>query len=307
MVFIDKTTTHSNESKARLEAWKVGFLHEGKTLEVLYAEADQTGAELWVMLNQDVKDRLRDDLNLEQEDICCYCCQFLLLRAIKIEHFLVKSAPDCVGEAKVRAFAQRVFNYDNLLLSCDGGESSQKPYEVKRKANGQLETKEDIAFRLDVTTELLDKLNPPNTTIYSLGAKIKYTEGVHCDTKKGNNPMPIINPTTHLYCWQYFEVDRDGTIKVNSEIANEALRELVQNTITILNLEEPRLKARRKIAWQKFEDTLTEEEEFKETFPDRDKLYAYLQGYFTLQIQIKAPFCFVNYHFIQDFIQSYQP
>ena len=304
MVFIDKTTTHSSDSKDRLEAWKTGFLHDGKPLSELYTEQNQTGDKLWDILNQDVKDRLRADLDTEQEDICCYCCQSLAGKNTKIEHFLVKSAPDCEGENKIRAFADRVFNYNNLLLSCDGGESSQKPYEVKRKYDGTLETKQDIANNLKVTPELLDKLNT-SEIVYRLGTKIKYTEGVHCDAHRGNNFTPIINPTTERECWQFFEVKNDGSMTVNPSIADDSLRQIIENTLNpVLNLGDSRLKDRRKQAWQKFEETLLEQAEFQAAFPDSEALYAYLQDYLAIQLQIKAPFCFVNYHLIQNFMVS---
>ena len=43
MVFIDKTTTHSSESRNRLELWKNEFIQDGKTLDDLYKEDYQTG------------------------------------------------------------------------------------------------------------------------------------------------------------------------------------------------------------------------------------------------------------------------
>ncbi len=300
MVFIDKTTPHSSDSKDRLEAWKAGFLHNEQPLSELYAEHNQTGDKLWAILNQDVKDRLREDLNTEQEGICCYCCQALAAQNTKIEHFLVKSAPDCEGEDKITAFADRVFNYDNLLLSCDGGESSQRSYEVKRKQDGTLQTKQDIATQLNVTTELLDRLND-SETVYNLGVKIKYTEGVHCDTHRGNNFTPIINPTTERGCWQYFEVKNDGSMTVNPSIEDDSLRQIIENTLNpALNLGEPRLKDKRKQAWRKFDETLLEQEGFQATFPDPKALYAYLESYLADQLEIKAPFCFVNYHLIKN-------
>ena len=287
MVFIDKTTTHSSESKSKLESWKKGFQHEEKPLDNLYAEQNQTGDKLWGFLNQNIKDQLRADLNTEQEGICCYCCQSLAGKNTKIEHFLVKSAPDCEGEDKIQAFASRVFNYDNLLLSCDGGESSQNPYEIKRKQDGGIETKEDIASRLNVTTELLDKLNTPEMS-YSLGAKIKYTEGLHCDAHRGNNFTPIVNPTTERNCWQYFEVKKDGSMLVNPRIQDDLRRQLIENTLVIvLNLDEPRLKDKRRKAFDAFSKAID---------IDLSALGISLEDYLSLQLErVKTPFCFVNY------------
>jgi uncharacterized protein (TIGR02646 family) len=301
MVFIDKTSLHSIESKNRLENWKAQF---GEGLAHLYAEPNQTGDNLWKIEDyefQNVKDRLREDLNVEQGKICCYCCQRLESGQTKIEHFLAKSAPDCLD--KPQAFAERVFNYDNLLLSCDGGEKSQHPYEVKVNNSGNLETKQEIANRLYVSTELLDKLNP--TATYSRGERIKYTEGLHCDTHKGNNTLPIFNPTVENDYWAYFNVQPNGEMSVDSSRA-AAIQELANNTLTVLNLKESRLTDKRQTAWKKFEEILLEQEEFNAAFPDAEKLYAFLEDYLTIQLdgdkdaQNKTPFCFVNYHFINN-------
>lgn len=299
MVFIDKTTHHSNEARNRLEAWKAQL-----DLVSLYAEPNQTGDNLWKIEDnefQNVKDKLREDLNVEQGKICCYCCQQLELLRTKIEHFLAKSAPDRVDKAQ--AFAERVFNYDNLLLSCDGGEISQKPYEVKINLYGNLETKQEVADRLGVSTELLDKLNPSAT--YRRGEKIKYTEGVHCDTHKGKCVLPICNPMIDNDYWAYFDVKPDGSISVNTT-REASVQVLAENTLTVLNLKESRLVDKRKTAWGKFEETLIEQEEFQATFPDQDRLSIYLQEYLEIQLEsdkiseIKAPFCFVNYHVIKS-------
>ena len=104
MVFIDKTTPHSVESKNRLETWKALL-----DLAQLYAEPNQTGDALWDIKEhqfQDVKDRLRHDLSIEQGHICCYCTQSLKSIRTKIEHFLAKSAPEKPGvpRAKMSAF-----------------------------------------------------------------------------------------------------------------------------------------------------------------------------------------------------------
>ncbi len=297
MVFIDKTTSHSVESRNRLETWKTQL-----DLARLYAEPNQTGDALWNIEDfefQNVKDRLREDLNTEQGKICCYCCQGLELLRTKIEHFLAKSAPDRLD--KEQAFVERVFNYENLLLSCDGGERSQKPYEVKVNIYGNVQTRQEVADRLGVSVELLDKLNPSAT--YRRGEKIKYTEGVHCDAIKGKSVLPIFNPTIEDSYWRYFELKPDGSISVNTT-RETSIQQLAENTLTVLNLNESRLTDKRKTAWKKFEETLIEQEGFQATFPDAERLYAYLQEYLEIQLDSdkvsknKVPFCFVNYHVI---------
>ncbi len=300
MVFIDKTTPHSTESRNRLESWKALL-----DLAALYAEPNQTGDSLWAIEDyefQNVKDKLREDLAIEQGGICCYCCQSFRSIRTKIEHFLAKSAPDRLD--KPQAFAERVFNYGNLLLSCDGGETSQKPYEVKVNRLGSVETQQEVADRLGVSTELLDRLNPSAT--YRRGEKIKYTEGVHCDTYKGDKTQQILNPTAEVECWTHFDVKTDGSMSVNITTEDASITQRVENTLSVLNLNESRLMDKRKTAWGKFEDALIEQEEFQATFPDEEKLHAYLQDYLEMHLesdkesQNKVPFCFVNYHVIRS-------
>lgn len=303
MVFIDKTTAHSIESRNRLEAWKALL-----DLESLYREDGQTGDALWAITDhqfQDIKDGLRRDLSIEQGHICCYCTQSLKSIKTKIEHFLAKSAPDRLDKAQ--AFAERVFEYVNLLLSCDGGETSQKPYEVKINEQGNVETKQEVAHRLGVSVDLLDRLNSSAT--YRRDEKIKYTDGVHCDAVKRNSVLSIFNPIVEDNYWTYFNVKQDGKISVN--ITQEtSIQQLATNTLTVLNLTESRLADKRKTAWNKFEETLIEQEEFQAAFPDEDRLHAYLEDYLALQLegdklaQNKVPFCFVNYHLIKNFLAA---
>jgi uncharacterized protein (TIGR02646 family) len=343
MIFIDKTTAHSQKSKAALETWKITFQWDGKPLKQLYEEPNQSGGQLWKFFEtdaQDVKDQLREDLNQEQGEICCYCCQQLVLNKTKIEHFEVKSAPDCEGETKVKAFEARVFNYDNLLLCCDGGESSQKDYEVKVGRDGNVETKQQIADKLNISTDFLDELNPKAT--YKRGEKIKYTGGTHCDAcrsdgtftyftkmkkdkpflemlkkrkvdiliaKNNNAIIPIINPSLEIDCWQYFEVDESGLMTVGSSITDQMIREKVENTLIVLHLNEPRLKDYRKKAWKAFEDTCLNEvmKAYNGTYPhDVEQFAAYIQDILDFQLDLdrsegkKTKFCFVKYYVIKS-------
>ena len=188
MVFIDKTTTHSNESRNRLEILKIGFRrNDGKTLEELYEVANQTGGKLWDLhLDKSV---LRQDLHKEQEGICCYCCQKLIFQLdenkfdhhTKIEHFVIKSASDVDSSQRKQAFRERLYNYDNLMLACAGGET----YVVKAmNRHGRADTKNDVAELLGVSIEILDEQNPSAT--YNAGERIKYIENEqqYCDTKR---------------------------------------------------------------------------------------------------------------------------
>lgn len=333
MIFIDKTTIHSNESRNRLEILKTGFRHKGKTLEKLYGVANQSGGKLWKLgLDKSV---LRQDLHKEQGGICCYCCQKLSFQIdnnkfdhhTKIEHFLIKSASDVDKSQEKQAFRERLYNYDNLMLACAGGET----YEIKTKNRyGRLDTKNDVAELLGVSVETLDELNPNAT--YTAGKHIKYVENKqqYCDTKRNegtfrifnNNKypdfkallekrkketpqylprekdiIPIVNPSVSTDCWKYFDVRPDGTMTVNKSLSDNALRQVVENTLIVLNLNEETLKNSRKKAFDAFSKAI-----------DRNfnALGISLEDYLTLQlVRVKTPFCFVNYLVILNRIGNF--
>lgn len=279
MIFIDKTTQHSQESKQRLENWSLSFRSNGENLEQLYAREGQTGTALWKRISRTVKKRLREDLSIEQDRICCYCGKRLTTLS-RIEHFLSKS-----NKAE---FITRVFNYDNLLLSCEGEYFDKLQY-----ANGHLETLEAFAIRKNVTIDELEELNP-NKNLNSIGIndKIRFAKD-HCDPHKGNNEEDIIDPTKHQNCWEYFNFDYDGGIVFNDKIEDETIKTLVKNSIRVLNLDTEELRRKRKKALDDFTDEL---QTLIDTFQDFD-----IRRHFATQFNTKSPFCFVIYHFIQSY------
>ena len=279
MVFIDKTTEHSHNSKQRLENWTISFRSHGENLEQLYAREGQTGTALWKRISRTVKKRLREDLSIEQDRICCYCGK-RLTTLLRIEHFLSKS-----NKAE---FITRVFNYDNLLLSCEGEYS-----DTIRYANGHLETLEEFAIRKNVTIDDLEELNP-NKNLNSIGIndKIRFAKD-HCDPHKGNNEEDIIDPTKYQKCWEYFSFDYDGGIVFNDKIDNETIKTLVGNSIRVLNLDNEKLKEERRNALNFFTDEL---QILIENSQDFD-----INNYFSTKLNTKYPFCFVMYHFIQSY------
>jgi hypothetical protein len=290
MVFIDKSTPHSTESKQRLEDWKKEFLLNGETLEQLYVKEGQKGSELWKIFRDegfDVQEQLRKDLSTEQEHICCYCGQKLKSET-RIEHFL----------SKAKEFAKRVFNYDNLLLSCEG-----EIYDKVQYGIGKMETLQEFAERNKLTIKHIRGYNSSKKLKnFKIGDKIYYGE-YHCDPHKGQvedkekKEIPIINPSQFKECWQYFTYDYNGAISVNNTaIKDNALKNLAINAIRVLNLNAKELTEKRKKALTDFSDDWNNVAE----------AYQYdLETYFSDQfLSPKQPFCFVNYHFIQQLMKG---
>ncbi len=72
----------------------------------------------WGELKNPQKDQLREILLREQGFICCYCNRGLQGILTKIEHFFPKQA----GK-----YPEKMFDYDNLLIACHGGEKDPRP------------------------------------------------------------------------------------------------------------------------------------------------------------------------------------
>jgi uncharacterized protein (TIGR02646 family) len=93
-----------------------------------YIEEGKTGDEIWkefpsslsqeIVPNDYAKSELRDALVKEQFFICCYCNDAIKEKPLdtKIEHFLPKET-----------HKQTIFDYQNLLAACNGGERDKKP------------------------------------------------------------------------------------------------------------------------------------------------------------------------------------
>jgi uncharacterized protein (TIGR02646 family) len=296
MVFIDKSTQHSQDSKKRLDDWANGFHFNGKSLEDLYSEEGQTGKNLWNifgMLHSDqatVKAQLRIDLKIEQEFICCYCGQEL--DKTRIEHFL----------SKARDFKNRIFKYDNLILSCDGDPDEQSYTNLQYKS-GKLETLQELAIRKGVSIEIIETYNQGIVEKHE-NAEIKQNKKIylsrdHCDPYKGyiedieNREISIVNPTIFNSCWKYFKFDYDGGISFNDKINDATIKTLVEDSIRVLNLDAEILRKKRKNALRSFIDELEIMLEHEQDFD--------IDTHFSVQFNTKKPFCFVIYHFINSF------
>jgi uncharacterized protein (TIGR02646 family) len=310
MVFIDKSTQPSKDAKQRLENWKASFVcgstrnndgsinndYQGFTLGDFYDKAELgelTGTKIWKIFGSLplIKAQLRGDLSIEQDHICCYCGQQLVLEKTRIEHFL----------SKAKAFATRLFNYDNLLLSCDGTPEGQSVQRLQF-LQGRLETIEELSVRMSVTLETIEEYNIGIVQNYNDG-KINTTKDIylgrnHCDPYKGyiedklKRDISIVNPTTHELCWQYFKVNNQGFISIN-ETLDEQTKQLALNSIYALNLNADELQKKRKNAWIEFEKLWINE--MSSQFD--------ITTYRDIQLEIKQPFCFVNYHFIQQLME----
>lgn len=292
MVFIKKTT--SSPAKSILEKWL-----SKRDIQALYDEPNQTGKKLWKLIRSK-RGELNAALRLEQDNICGYCCEALfhedsqIDKEASIDHFLTKSAQDRVDKA--RAFAERVFNYDNLIVSCDGGRTDVDTYIIRKNSNGDIPTKEDIATELGIKVGKLNRLNP--LAKYELNEEIKYSrkDRLHCDAFKDDSYLPILNPTREQNCWQLFNIERNsGLLKVAKHVKEPNTIELIENTIVVLNLNVETLAEERKKRFLLFE-SLIEAPEFKELYPS-------LIGY--IDSTPRQPFCFVQYHVIQGLIGNF--
>lgn len=89
----------------------------GFTPATLLANSD-TGSKIWKILHNtaiSTKTALKADLLDEQGFLCCYCQQRTSSANGQIDHFLPKDTRK-----------DKIFDYDNLLGSCDGGNKERR-------------------------------------------------------------------------------------------------------------------------------------------------------------------------------------
>lgn len=131
MKHIDKKT-----SPKEFENWKQQYRSgSGKTLQELY-ESDKSGNDLWSVLPSSPieeirreeeffyysKQELRLEIIKEQGYICCYCNQEVKDNTTSIlEHFKPKG---------LEKHKKLTFDYQNILISCNGGQKDPKPREL---------------------------------------------------------------------------------------------------------------------------------------------------------------------------------
>ena len=78
---------------------------------------------------------------------------------------------------------------------------------------------------------------------------------------------------------------------MNDNIQDESIKTLTLNSINVLNLKAEELRKKRKEAWDSFAKTWIDD------FSQQIDIDTYLS---ICWLKLKQPFCFVNYHFIQN-------
>lgn len=72
-------------------------------------------------MSQAVKQVVRESLLDEQGALCCYCMSRLALQHSVIEHWMPQSR-----------FPDNTLDYDNMLLSCEGGRNRRRPGDTSK-------------------------------------------------------------------------------------------------------------------------------------------------------------------------------
>lgn len=156
---------HKQSEPNNLKDWKNAWRARNDNnvkLEDLYSQEGMTGDKLWRTLSNPKytsvgekrlysKEELKEDLIGEQGFICCYCNREITLEDATIEHFKEKGK---------REHFHLAFDYNNLLLSCDGFQSDPKRTDVccdaKRLQNTELPLSpldDDIENHFDFTID----------------------------------------------------------------------------------------------------------------------------------------------------------
>ena len=230
MKYIDKS--NSSAAKNALDTWKANK----NGLKALCDDTSINPQKIWKKLPKPLENTLREALHKEQNSMCCYCGKELQKRKKEriLEHFKPKSKDRW----------NRMFDYDNLLLSCHG--NSFEWYQIKSTDSWE-------SIGRNWSPEILQDFKTLNNDIeFKAGANIKigYIKGAanhHCDNFKDSHDMPLsINLTTLPDCIDRFKyvviddkiADEIGFIKGNDSDAEKA--------IAVLNLNEKNLVEARK-------------------------------------------------------------
>ena len=210
----------------------------------------ESGTAIWNWFGKnfrDVRADLRQALLTEQGSICCYCGQDISHLPTTIEHFNPKGVDT----------QNRIFDYPNLILSCNYSEVTEPSTIQFLKTAGyeELDTQDKIADIAGCSTKKLRNFNPvlsgadPRKSI----TEIKKGENLylyirHCENKKENTePKNSIISPLDADCTRYFEYNADGKIKMpntTDTIATNVLDE-------VLNLNAANLCQMRQDAYDK--------------------------------------------------------
>lgn len=246
MKYIDKNKPDSVIAAKALHDWRDNYInrdpndkkHYGKRFKEVCHEL--TPKEAWKLLSNKKEQKLRTALSKEQGYICCYCGRKINGDAV-IEHFLPKGKDIC----------ERTYNYENLLLACDGNkdEGIHKTQVSRGDTWETLRDKINKQYSRNITVETLKSLNAKIEQL-SEGIEIKFNDPRFCDASKDNTEITI-HPAQDKTCWERFEYFDDGTVKGMDKEAEHAIK--------VLNLNASILEKDRKDAWSGFEESLETE------------------------------------------------
>jgi uncharacterized protein (TIGR02646 family) len=187
MKHIDKKEIPEN-FKDWKENWRARNDNNVK-LEDLYAQDGMTGDRLWRTLANPKhtstgekrlysKSELKEDLIEEQGFICCYCNREITLDDATIEHFKEKGKQENFHLA---------FDYENLILSCDGYEKIPRPRDtccnISRIENeglplSPLQNNIENYFDFTIDGQIIGKTNEGQDVVKKLGLNISKLEAL---------------------------------------------------------------------------------------------------------------------------------
>jgi RNA polymerase-binding transcription factor DksA len=255
----------------------------------------------------DVAKQLKEQINIEldqsllaeQGSICCYCGKRIPENNVFVrEHFKDKSGNQ-----------ESVFNYENLFAACEGGkvtsfsigQSVQLAQEII-----QINSIADVVkilrhYRQKVIVEDVQNHPKNKNRTFGKGDKIYFPNPPHCDTAKGNKSDEIVNPSMQKDCEYWFYYLSDALLNVRVEAYEGIQKDLVEKTISLLNLDERPLitnrfrrlaydKGQQKVdALQPIIDAAETNEERKDILKNiiEEDIYAKKEGKL-------EPFCFVT-------------
>lgn len=207
------------KSLPEFEAWKEQyqlteeFLKNAPEIKNWKNLSGKEKNEVWGKLSGDTKKKLKESLLKEQGYICCYCQNAIENNnATIIEHF----------EARNKS-PEKMFNYDNLLACCDGGDKDRENERKNKTPTVQ------------------------RTPLY-------------CGSKKGDNSLAI-SPLDNQ-CETHFKyIKVDSPDKNNKPLVIvEAETDAGKDTIRILNLDNKSLREMRGEFIDGFMQGISEEE-----------------------------------------------
>lgn len=232
----------------------------------------KSGTEIWNWFGKTfptVRDDLRQALLQEQGNICCYCGQDISHLPTTIEHFNPKGVDT----------ENRIFDYPNLILSCNYSEVSEPSFIhfLQTEDYKELDTQDKIANLAGCSTKKLRNFNPilsgkdPRKSITEIKkGEYLYLYIRHCENKKGDTePKNTIISPLDTGCAKYFEYNANGKINIigtTDDIAKNILD-------GVLNLNAANLCQMRQDAYDKAEKVKQSlEKAFKNGIIDEDEL-----------------------------------